>query len=292
LNIKKVCAGLALVPPQYKKENNRRIIMKQKMCIAALALFVVVPLSSFGVLADFNTAGDLTGNFNNNDGISTHQDPDLGLSNSGSVDFSNSGQLWVYNQQSFDLSQGDLTISMYLKLKGSGTGSTDNFWLGFTADATDDYTTAAGGSSSSDEFYLYLQEGAVTGADQYKLGIKDNNKRPALTANAQTTDNNWYYLTMTASKVDDGTISTTSAMYNSATDGAVGSLLLSTNATFASASASDSTLYAFFGGATMQNNGSSVGDNFSVTQIPEPATLTLISTVGAGLLFIRRKFCI
>ncbi|VGO18615.1 PEP-CTERM sorting domain-containing protein [Pontiella sulfatireligans] len=262
--------------------------LKKKQIIAAMALLCVVPLSSFGsVFVDFNNTNDLAAYFNNNDAVTSPNDPDGGLSDSGSVDYNNSGQVFAYNQSSYDLSQGALTVSMYLQIQGNGLGTTENFWLGFTNDNTDDYVNAAGGTRGASEFYLYVQE--ADAADQYTLNLKEENQRPASSSAATLVDGNWYFLTLTATYVDDTHIDLSAGMYNSAADGTVGSAVYTISAlNNANAGASDTTLYGFFGGVTMQNNGSSAGDNFSITQIPEPATLGLIGFAGMGIVFARR----
>ncbi|VGO18616.1 hypothetical protein [Pontiella sulfatireligans] len=246
----------------------------KKLILGCISVLVGMGASA-GVFVDFNSTNDLATLFNNNDNdLNTANVESGGLGDSGAVKPSNSGQVFACNQASFNLASNELTVSMYVKVKNNvNSTSAENFWLGFTRDETDDYVHAGGGTSDPEEFYVLIKEGGNT--NEYVLVLKDGNLRPASSTTNSVTPNSWYYVTLTASRDTENTnfpfMNASAAMYNSDTNGTVGSLVMSVPETnFRSASATNTGLYAFFGGVGPANNGMDYWDNFRVVSSDDP----------------------
>lgn len=236
--------------------------------------------ASYGsVLFDFNTPGQLTGNFSSAQSGLTIQSGTGGLNNSGSLDLTATdyehAQIFTLNTP-FSGSLDTWRVSFYYK----GDANL-NPTLGVTTQAaplvtdgqpgdggTTYYPFIIGQSGGADGGVMGISNYTGTGYSDWKLGV---------VSGGLPTTANWYFYELTVSYLGSNNFSVTGTLNSASSDGTVGLLLASASQTFNNpAIAGDSAAYIYF-----QVNGGVAIDNLSTTAVPEPTTIGLLA--GAGL---------
>lgn len=235
---------------------------------------------SYGsVLFDFNTAGQLTGNFSSAQSGLTVQSGTGGLNNSGCLDLTATD---YENAQIFTLNtpfSGDIDtwrVSFYYK----GDANL-NPTLGVTTQAMPLVTDGQPGNGAGTYYPIIIgqsggADGGVMGISSY-TGSGESEWKLGAVAGGLPTTTNWYFYELTVSYTGSNNFSVTGTLNSASSDGTVGSLLASASQTFNNpAIAGDSAAYIYF-----QVSGGVAIDNLSTTAVPEPTTLGMLA--GAGL---------
>lgn len=254
-----------------------------KSFIAILGMFGVAGASYGAVLFDFNTPGQLTGNFSSGQSGPITQMATGGLSNSGCLNISGTD----YNNgpwQIFTLNtpfSGDLDtwrVSFYYK-----GNANYNPTLGVITEAAPLFTGSEPGDGVSTYYpYIVTGTGNNDGGSQ-GVGSFDGSNSPEwqvspVPGGLPDVDSNWYFYEMTVSYTGSNNFSVTGTLNSAASDGSIGALLQSNSATFNNPGiAADSTAYIYF-----EVKGGVAIDNLSTTAVPEPTTIGMLA--GAGLL--------
>jgi len=236
--------------------------------------------ASYGsVLFDFNTPGQLTGNFSSAQSGLTIQSGTGGLNNSGSLDISatagTNAQIFTLNTP-FSGDLGSWRVSFYYK----GDANL-NPTLGVTTQAAPIVTDGQPGDGGTIYYpIIYAQTGELNGGTlsiaSYN-GIDSTESKEETVSGGLSTAANWYFYELTVSYTGSNNFSVTGTVNNASSDGTVGSQLVSASQIFNNpAIAGDSAAYIYF-----QVNGGVAIDNLSTTAVPEPTTIGLLA--GAGL---------
>lgn len=237
---------------------------------------------SYGsVLFDFNTAGQLTGNFSSAQSGLTIQSGTGGLNNSGCLDISATDydngpwQIFTLNTP-FSGNLDTWRVSFYYK--GNANNSPT---LGVTTEPVPLLTDGQPGNGGSVYYpIINVTSGAANGGEvgiSSYSGSGESEWKVSPVAGGLPTTTNWYFYELTVSYLGSNNLSVTGTLNSASSDGTVGSLLASASQTFNNpAIAGDSTAYIYF-----QVSGGVAIDNLSTTAVPEPATLGMLA--GAGL---------
>jgi len=177
----------------------------------------------------------------------------------------------VRKDVSANLANGAVTVELYLQWAGTGTA----------APAIGLLTTGAGSFTGPGDI-----GGRLSDATGNKLVIRSNNGNALVDTNTLTlTVGAWYKLSTTITKTaTTNELFVLLALYSSDNAGNIGGLVDSISSTVTNSTIwGDSSLF-----AGIRENTSNVNmDNFSMTQVPEVASVWLLG--GAGLLGLRRR---
>ncbi len=242
-------------------------------------------------VSDFNTPGTFATEYQVNNGSNLQQVASGGLSASGGVNLiSETGDSTaIFKNEVFDLSTGTptLTISGYfLNQQGvAGGGAAGAFQLGFAAEQS---TAFNGGSGFTFISARVRGEGSV----EFQSGVSGSATNSATTANHLLVNGNWYFLTLTLTRLATlNTFSGQATLFNSDSTGAIGSQIdqAINPAILNTPIYTDATTYAGFraAGATIGGSGVNFVDNFAAT--PEPGSAALLAIGALGLAGARRR---
>ena len=282
------------------------------LAAGAVVLGLLVPTSSAQTITqNFNAAGGGTflSDWNQNGPAAPNLFQDTtggGLGGSNAVALTTNGDTTaIFRNISFNLSVGTtVTISSYFRDQQPGAGSTYQaaFSIGLASSAGDGSNGAHSGTAFDGP-----ETGAITSLEnvvdarvrgdgklEFETIVAGTAVNSAATATATLTAGNWYFLTATFTvNAATNEFSGNASLFNSDSNGVVGTELLNTSSTTLSNSAlwGDSAAFAGFRavGQTSSTNGVNLVDNFSVTATPEPASTLLLLSGGMLLAFRRRR---
>lgn len=177
--------------------------------------------------------------------------------------------------------------------------------FGFTSGATDTYASSDGTTGSDIRVSLVGSGGTSAGVRLRSAEglIAQSSLNVPLVNNANDPDDGWYYLELTIGGLDTNTgqfTGVTGILYDSDSSGNLGNALKTLDdngnggyTTLASGLASDTEVYAYFGGFSPGGQSIDGFDNFTVTlpdtnPIPEPASAALVALGGLAMLHRRR----
>jgi len=261
-------------------------------------ILALVALSLAGtasaVLVDFNTTGELAGNFSLNGVAAYSEEAGTGLNSTRAVNVASTTGTAILTTANYSLALGTVNVSMYARAVASANVGFDSVFLqlGLFADNNQQFN---GGSGDANQFVFarVLNENNTTAGNDTTYFLQTGSK--ATTAAAQSTTNggnftltsgNWYYFSINFTRSSSDTVTVASDLRNSDSAGVVGTSVttLSTNYTNAQIFG-DTTIWAGFRGRLDGNTDTL--DNFSA--VPEPSTaMALLGGFGA-LAWVRRR---
>ncbi|GEM_PF-3308960 len=258
--------------------------------------------SSQAVLIDFNTAGDLTNNFNevtaSGDARGSGKFTESSGNGIGGSDAVLAGTTGWGGQQVYNsaFAGDDSTLSVRIQFEYNPVApeilSGGGAYVGFGANSTWNALFGNTGVTTDNQFMVALSGDNNTSNVRRLIhyNVADGVRVQTTGASVTLTPGSWYQLSLTASNNGDSTYDIASSLNHvNAMTGVVGSEVTSnltddfTNGDFA---AGDDA-YAFFGGQASTDNRVGVNfDNFEA--IPEPSTLLLLG-MALGTLWISRR---
>jgi hypothetical protein len=277
-------------------------MMKVKILMLMIAFAVPFAIQAQTIVYDFNDSGNAVDSswstgFQTTDSSNLFSQANgIGVGGTGAVGSNSGSQVWSTTTNSFAGNFQSLTMSIAFEWDGT-TDTSGDFTFGFSADNPGTYAASgvptnsiAGGfklTSTTDVINLELQSQDTVNTELNLSGSR------ALTAG------NWYEMetnfTYDALNGYDGDITiynynVTTGVRGSAIGGTMG-FNNSVPSGLTSTLSSDSTVWAFIGGRSLQDQ-TLYFDNFSVnvTAIPEPSAFALVGiALGAVMLYRRRK---
>ena len=185
------------------------------------------------------------------------------------------------------------SVSVYF-LAGTDQASQSNSYVGFGINTTNDNPVASAGIVAG------ITTAAGTGTDpsalNHTLLLTSRNNVPGTTNSNDTSTftlstDNWYEIKLDLSYTGSNNFSATTELYNWGTDGVTGGTLVdSYTATRSLSSIVGTDLYGGFQARSTGGGGlrPQAADNFSLTSVPEPTSIALLTLGGMCLLRRRR----